>query len=149
MQTYFGFSLKGLIVFLLPMIPNMFFFFLPAPAGGAPSVNSTKILDFLEHGSQGIFIFLLIFLMSSKASQLNSPYAIGMGIMLLLYYFLWIVYFTGEVTLLIQLGLAVFPVIYFILGELWLHNPVAVIPTFLFGIFHVIITFINYTSIQQ
>ena len=149
MLNYFGFSLKGLIIFLLPMIPNMFYFLLPAPAGGAPSVSSPKILDFLEHGTQGIFIFLLIFLMSSKASQLNSPYTLGMGIMLLLYYFLWIVYFTGEVTLLIQLGLAVFPVIYFILGELWLHNPVAVIPTFLFGIFHVIITFINYTSIQQ
>ncbi|MGB4590124.1 MAG: hypothetical protein WBI17_12985 [Clostridiaceae bacterium] len=83
-------------------------------------------------------------MVSNKASKLNSPYAIAMGIMLLLYYLLWIIYFSGHVTLLTQLGLAVFPVIYFILGELWLHNPLAVIPTLLFGIFHVIITLSYY-----
>lgn len=144
MQNSFGFSWKGLIIFILPMIPNLFFFLLPASAGAASSVAGPKILDFLEHGSQGIFIFLLIFLVSNKASKLNSPYAIAMGIMLLLYYLLWIIYFSGHVTLLTQLGLAVFPVIYFILGELWLHNPLAVIPTLLFGIFHVIITLSYY-----
>ena len=149
LQYHFGFSLKGLIIFLLPMIPNLFFFLLPAPAGTASSVSSTKTLDFLEHGSQGIFIFLLIFFVSNKASQLNSPYTIAMGIMLALYYLLWIVYFTGHVTLLIQLGLAVLPVFYFIFGELWLHNPLAIIPTIIFGIFHVIITLSNYSLLQQ
>lgn len=149
MQNHFAFSMKGLIIFLLPMIPNLFFFLLPASAGAASSVSSTKILDFLEHGSQGIFIFLLIFFVSNKASELNSPYTIAMGIMLGLYYLLWVLYFTNHVTLLIQLGLAVLPVIYFILGELWLHNAIAIIPTLLFGIFHFIITLSNYSLLQQ
>lgn len=148
MQYHFGFSLKGLIIFLLPMIPNLFFFLLPSSAASS-SVSNTKILDFLEHGSQGIFIFLLIFFVSNKISQLNSRYIIAMGIMLGLYYLLWIVYFTGHVTLLIQLGLAVLPVFYFIFGELWLHNPIAVIPTLIFGIYHVIITLSNYSLLQQ
>jgi len=149
LQNHFAFSLKGLIIFLLPMIPNLFFFLLPSPTGVASSVSAPKILDFLEHGSQGLFIFSLIFFVSSKASQLNSPYTIAMGIMLGLYYLLWVFYFTNHVTLLIQLGLAVFPVIYFILGELWLHNPIAVIPTLFFGIFHVIITISNYSRFHK
>lgn len=149
MQYHFGFSLKGLLIFLLPMIPNLFFFLLPASAGAVSSISNTKTLDFLEHGTQGIFIFLLIFFVSNKASQLNSPYTIAMGIILALYYLLWIIYFTCHVTLLFQLGLAVLPVIYFILAELWLHNPLAIIPTLLFGVFHVIITLSNYSLLQQ
>lgn len=149
MQYHFGFSLKGLIIFLLPMIPNLFFFLLPSSAAASSSVSNTKILDFLEHGSQGIFIFILVFFVSNKVSQLSSRYIIAMGIMLALYYLLWIIYFTGHVTLLFQLGLAVLPVFYFIFGELWLHNPLAIIPTIIFGIFHVIITLSNYSLLQQ
>ncbi|MGB4407965.1 MAG: hypothetical protein WBI82_13970, partial [Sphaerochaeta sp.] len=93
MQNHLGFSLKGLIIFLLPMVPNLFFFLLPAPAGAVSTVTNTKTLDFLEHGSQGIFIFLLVFFVSNKVSQLNSPYIVAMGILLALYYLLWIVYF--------------------------------------------------------
>jgi len=59
MNYYFGFSWKGLIVFLLPMIPNIFYFLFPVPDGTGNIANNHIILDILEHGSQAIFIFML------------------------------------------------------------------------------------------
>jgi hypothetical protein len=42
------------------------------------------------------------------------------------------------------MAMAVLPVIYFILGGIWLHNILAVIATALFGIVHIIITYMDY-----
>lgn len=41
------------------------------------------------------------------------------------------------------LGMAVLPVVYFILAEIWLQNYLAIIPTVLFGIVHVINTYLS------
>ena len=144
MNYYFGFSWKGLIVFLLPMIPNIFYFLFPAPEGAGNIANNHMILDVLEHGSQAIFIFMLIFVISKQTSKIQSPYTVGMAILLLFYFVLWILYFTGKANLIILLGMAILPVVYFILAEIWLYNYLAIIPTVLFGIVHVIITYINY-----
>lgn len=144
MDYYFGFSWKGLIVFLLPMIPNVFYFLIPASGVSGNNANSHLILDVLEHGSQAIFIFLLVFFISKQASEMLCPYTIGAAIMLISYYVLWIFYFTGSVNLVILLGMAVLPVVYFVLVEIWLHNYLAIIPTALFGIVHVIITYMDY-----
>ena len=70
MNYYFGFSWKGLIVFLLPMIPNIFYFLIPASDVSGNNANSHLILDVLEHGSQAIFIFLLIFVIRKQASEM-------------------------------------------------------------------------------
>ena len=144
MNYYFGFSWKGLIVFLLPMIPNIFYFLIPAFDVSGNNANSHLILDVLEHGSQAIFIFLLIFVIRKQASEMLCPYTMGMAIMLSFYYVLWIFCFTGNANLVILLGMAVLPVVYFVLAEIWLHNYLAVIPTAIFGIMHVIITYMDY-----
>lgn len=144
MNYYFRFSWKGLIVFLLPMIPNIFYFLLPAPEGIGNIANNHIILDVMEHGSQAIFIFVLIFVMSKQTSKIQSPYTIGMATILIFYFVLWILYFTGKANLIVLLGMAILPVVYFILAEIWLNNYLAIIPTVLFGIVHTIITNINY-----
>jgi hypothetical protein len=144
MDYYFGFSWKGLIVFLLPMIPNLFYFLIPASDAAGNNANSHLFLDILEHGSQALFIFLLIFVLSKQTSEILSPYSIGMVIMLICYYVLWIFCFTGNANLVILLGMAVLPLVYFGLAELWLHNYLAIIPTALFGILHVIITYMDF-----
>lgn len=140
---YFGFSWKSLIVFLLPMIPNIFYFFIPT-SDASKNGNNHLFLDILEHGSQAIFIFLLIFVISKQGSELISLYTIGMSIMLVIYYVLWISYFTGNISLASLLGMAVLPVIYFVLAEIWLHNYLAIVPTLLFGLVHIIITCMDY-----
>lgn len=144
MNHYFGFSWSGLIVFLLPMIPNVFYFLIPVTEASKSKVKGHLLLDILEHGSQAVFIFLLVFVISKETSRIFSPYTIGMAIMLIFYYILWIIYFKGKANLVILLGMAVLPVVYFILAELWLHNYLAIIPTAVFGIVHVIITYIDF-----
>ena len=141
---YFGFSLKGLIIFLLPMIPNIFYFLNPAMAASLNNVNGHLILDVLEHGNQAIFIILLIFLIRKQESFTLYPYVIGIAALLILYYILWIFCFTGKSNLFILLGMAVIPVAYFVLAEFWLNNYLAIIPTAIFGIVHVIITYIDF-----
>lgn len=144
MNYYLGFSWKGLIVFLLPMIPNIFYFMFPAPEGTGIIANNHMILDVLEHGCQAIFIFMLIFVISKQTYKIQSSYTIGMAMLLIFYFALWILYFTGKANLIILLGMAIVPVIYFIVAEIWLNNYLAIIPTVLFGLLHVIITYINY-----
>jgi hypothetical protein len=144
MNYSFGFSWKGLLVFLLPMIPNLFYFLIPVANKSVSTANKSNFLDLLEHASQAIFIFMLIFVVSKKASEVLCTYTFGMVILLLFYYVLWIIYFTGNANLVILLGLAILPVVYFILSEFWLHNYLAIIPTTFFGIVHVIITYRNY-----
>ena len=46
-----GFSWKGLVVFLLPMLPNTLFFILPNPNGSLVVSNKHFLLDIVEHVS--------------------------------------------------------------------------------------------------
>ncbi|MEK6264246.1 MAG: hypothetical protein N2B06_05680 [Clostridium sp.] len=144
LQNNIGFSWKGLVVFLLPMIPNIFYFLIPASDVSGNNVNTHLILDVLEHGSQVIFIILLIFIIKKQTSEILCGYTISMAIMLIFYYVLWIFCFTGKANLLILLGMAVIPVIYFILAEMWLYNYLAIIPTAFFGVMHFIITYMDF-----
>lgn len=101
--------------------------------------------DFRCFGARksGDIFFLLIFVVKKQASEMRCPYIIGMAIMLIFYYGLWILYFTGNANSIIFLGMAVLPVVYFILAEIWLQNYLAIIPTVLFGIVHVINTYLS------
>ena len=67
---------------------------------------------------------------------------------LLLYYVVWIRYFTGgrDIALLnrpflfIPMPLAVFPVLYFLCAALWLHNIPAAILMMIFGAAHLTVS---------
>lgn len=139
-----GFSWKGLVIFLLPMLPNVMFFIVKDPNGSMSAANNHFVLDIVEHGSQVIFAALLIFIVSRKDSPVLCGYTILMLILLLFYYGLWIGYFTIGAGFIMLMAMAVLPVIYFISGEIWLHNIPAVIPTAIFGIVHIIITYMDY-----
>jgi hypothetical protein len=143
MEYYLGFSWIGLIVFLLPMIPNIFYFVIPAPGGSENKRNTHGILEVIEHGSQGIFIFFLIFVISKQTPEILCAYTIIMATALISYYVLWGFFIIGKANLVVLLGMAVLPVIYFIFAEIWLHNYLAIIPTIIFGIVHSIITYKN------
>jgi hypothetical protein len=148
LQNNIGFSWKGLMIFLLPMLPNILFFICKDPNGSMAATNNHLILDIIEHGSQAIFIALLIFVVSKKDSPILCGYTIIMLISLLAYYGFWIVYFTAGTNYILLMSMAIFPVVYFILAEIWLHNILAIIPTLIFGIVHIIITHINYSPLN-
>ena len=52
------------------MLPNVLFFILKDPNGRAAVTNNHLWLDFIEHGSQGIFAALLMFLVSRKEASM-------------------------------------------------------------------------------
>lgn len=143
-QNSMGFSWKGFLVFLLPMIPNVLFFILPNPNGSSTPVNKHILLDIIEHVSQAVFFMLLMFVISKKQSPMLCGYTIFMAILLLSYYGFWIAYFKSGANFILLMLMAIFPVTYFILAELWLHNFIAMIPLIIFGITHILITYVNY-----
>ena len=140
----FGFSWKGLLTFLLIMIPNLFYFLLPNQNAPGSGINDHLILEIIERASQAIFICLLLFLISKRSSPMVSPYTICMAVLLLSYDALWIFYFAGGTSFIALLGMAVLPVVYFVLAEIWLHNLPAVVPTVIFGIVHIMITYMDF-----
>lgn len=144
MNYFFGFSWKGFLVVLLPMIPNFFYFKFPNVISSGSPAKRHLVFDIIEHGSQAIYIALLLILITKQDVPIISPYIAGMGIFLLSYYALWILLFAGRKNLAILICMAVFPVVYFILAEFWLHNFPTMIPTAIFGIVHVIITYRDY-----
>lgn len=144
LQINIGFSWKGLAVFLLPMLPNVLFFILKDPNGRTTVTNNHLLLDIIEHGSQGIYAALLIFLVSRKESTILSGYMVFIVLFLLVYFGLWVAYFTIGANFTMLMLMAIIPVIYFIIAEVWLHNLPAVVFTVIFGIAHVIITYIDY-----
>lgn len=140
----FGFSWKGLSAFLLIIIPNIFYFLLPNLNVSGNAITHYLILDIIEHANQAISIILLIFLINGKSSPIVSPYTLCIAILLLTYYVLWVFYFVGSKNLIILLGMAVLPVAYFALVEIWIHNFPAIIPTAIFGFVHIIITYMDF-----
>jgi len=145
MNYSFSFSWRGFLIVLLPMIPNIFYFLFPNAISSGKVENNHLILNIIEHGSQLIYIALLIFMITNKYVSIQSVYVIGMAIFLLSYYAFWILLFAGNKNLIILICMAIFPVVYFILAEIWLHNFLAIIPTVIFGIVHVIITYIDFS----
>ena len=143
-QNNIGFSWKGLAVFLLPMLPNVLFFVLKDPNGRNAIINNHFLLDIIEHGSQGIFAVLFMFVVSRKESPILSRYTVFISIFLLAYYGLWGAYFTIGANFVMLMLMAVVPVVYFIIAGFWLHNLPAVMFTTIFGITHIIITYIDY-----
>lgn len=146
MHYSLGFSWKGLLIVILPMIPNVFYFLFPNAISSETTVQKHLVLDIIEHGSQVIYIALLIFLITNKNSPIQSGYVMGMVIFLLSYYVLWILLFMGHKDFIVLICMAVFPVVYFILSEIWLHNFPAILPTVIFGIAHLIITHMDFHS---
>ncbi len=145
LQNNMGFSLKGLVIFLLPMLPNILFFILPKPNSSLAVANNHSLLDIIEHGSQAIFFVLLIFGVSKTESPVLCGYTILMVMLLLSYYGLWLAYYTVGTNFTMIMLMAIFPVSYFFLAEIWLQNLLAIVPLTIFGITHIIITYRNYS----
>lgn len=146
LQENMAFSVKGFIIFLLPMLPNFIFFALPNSNSSNATVNTHFALDIIEHGSQALFFMLLIFTLNKKVSPLLCKYTILMAVFLLCYYGCWIVYFTRGANSILIMLMAIFPVIYFSLSIIWLNSVLAIAPLAIFAVSHILITYIDYAK---
>lgn len=142
-----GFSIKGLIEFLLVMVPNIIWEIYP-PANDVLSTNSSSIaaVNIVMSISQWIMMALLILLrrtaVDSKVADKMcvSASAVCLGI----YYVCWICYYLEVVSPLMLLGMAVLPCCFFSLFILWQKIYIVLIPTAIFSALHIGVTCINF-----
>ncbi len=152
MKYALGFSWMGFIAIMLVMLPNIFYFLFPPVNTPDMPHDRGHIINIMENISRIIFIVLLIFMVNGRKVETISPYTAVMLVLLLLYYWLWSRYFTGgrnysllnEKLLFIPVPMAVFPALYFIAAALWLGNIPAAAAAAIFGIAHVINTYITF-----
>lgn len=147
MKNYiFGFSLMGLILYALQLLPNIIWMLAP-PINNVLMKNSSAypILNIIEQVF-GIMTVALLILLVNKGGGRNSSLYIGLATLFLVgYYFAWILYYKGVVSpSLLIIGIAAMPPLYFLFVGLWMKNYAALIPCIIFGVTHVAITCSTY-----
>ena len=148
MNNSIGFSLQGFLIILLPMVPNIFYFVFPKFFISNHEVTKHEILELIEHSSQFLFILLLLLLKSNIDASRQSKLVLVISLVLIAYYLLWILLVLGYRNRIVLMCMAIFPVIYFILSEIWLHNYFAMIPTVIFGIAHSMVTYLDSSPLR-
>ena len=154
---HFGFSWVGLIIFLLPMIINLFYVIFPPKSKGVEGDTQYKkfpVFEAIEHSTRIAYAVILCILISNKSFNYTSPLMYISIVFLILYYIVWFRYFVGgrdakllgTKIMLIPMPLAVFPVLYFIFASLWMNNYIATGVMLIFGIVHNIISYQNLFS---
>lgn len=147
----FGFSIVGLIVFIIPMLINILYFMLPPANIDNNEEKNNKFLELIEQGSRVLFAIAICFFISNTELNYKSSLLYVSIIFLILYYIVWIRYFMngrdikilGEKFMFVPMPLAVFPVLYFLFAALWMKNYVAFAIMIIFGIAHNIISYQN------
>ena len=152
MKMHLGFSFTGLIVFLLPMIINIFYVIFPPKRSGEEVQNKRfPVLEIIENVTRIAYAIILCLWISNEKLNYKSYLLIVSIIFLILYYMVWIRYFIGgrnvkllgKSFLFIPMPLAIFPVLYFIFASLWMSNYIATGIMIIFGIVHSIISYKN------
>lgn len=142
-----GFSLKGLIIFALPMVVNIAYCLLP-PKDEADDKKGGGLAERIEQASRIIFMLLICFLVPKRERDFTSPLFYASLVFLVLYHVVWLRYFLcgrkctllTESFLFIPIPLAVFPVLYYFLASLWLGNYPAAAVMAVFGISHYLVS---------
>ena len=149
LHEHIGFSLRGFLVVMLAMLPNILYGILPKNNITDVQTTPSILLEQMENIARVLFIIFFVVIVNKKIEYNKPAYIIGMVIFLLLFYYLWGRYFMNgnDVSYLgknlwgIPVPIAVFPVVYFTFAALWLHNIPAVIAVVVFGICHIVNAF--------
>lgn len=147
-----GFSIHGLVIFMLPMLINIIYALFPPTNVAEEASDANKILTGVENGSRVLFAIAICILVSKRKVDYQSLWLYLGLVFLVLYYIVWIRYFIGgrdvalwgKSFLFVPIPLAVFPVLYFLFASIWLHNYVAVILMVIFGIAHNVSSYISF-----
>lgn len=144
--------MEGLIIFLLPMVINIFYVIFPPKQTKEPISLKMPVLEAIEQGTRIAYVMAICILVSNSKVDYTSVSLYISIIFLVLYHIVWIRYYMGgrDVKLLgtkflgVPMPLAVFPVLYFIFASIWLHNYIATGVMVVFGIVHNIISYRNF-----
>lgn len=141
------FSLAGFVAFVVPMIPNVVWAFVPR--AGPPLPVNDSVATFIEVSgavSQVLMIALLVMVVNTRRQSLSSKkFVAAVGAACLIgYLVLWVVYFTAPITPMLLLMMAVLPSAYFICVCLYLENYPSLVPATLFALIHISTTATSY-----
>lgn len=151
-----NFTLKGFIVVLLPLLPNLLFFLLPAPNLQNGLKDGGLLINILEHGGRIIYMIAMVIAFHKPSDGNRNQLLIGMAICLIAYFILWGRYFLNgrdgillfEKAFGIPVPMAIFPVVYYLLGAIWLNNVPASIAIILFAIGHITNSYLTYLQLR-
>ena len=144
----FSFSWIGLVIFALPMLVNIAYAVFPPAEKAEQAAAVTHWIEVIEQVSRIAYLAAVTLLVSREPVSLRSIWFCLAAAFLILYYAVWIRYFAGgrDIALLnrafffIPMPLAVFPVLYFLCGAIWLHNLPAAIIMLIFGAAHITVS---------
>ena len=123
-----SFSAKGLVVFLLVLFPNILFLITADSSSQQGLEDKNQFVSAVQNIMQILLIFMLVFVKSQhKSSFKDIRFLIAISF-LVSYYILWSRYFFSGMdysvissSVIVSVAMALFPVIYFVLMELWLE----------------------------
>jgi cation transport ATPase len=148
-----SFSFPALFLILIILLPNLLFILYP-PANKPESMpEENKRITMLERGGQILFFAVFLFSPAATSVNRNPILLIWMIVCTTIYYAFWVRYMVKEqafsalfdTVLGIPIPMALFPILAFTFGVLWLQAWLALIPLLLFAIGH----FINSRNSNQ
>lgn len=141
----FGFDIWAAVLFLIIMLPNIIWFFVPAPRDILRNQSKTEILDIFATVFQVLTLATLCAIKNSTAKKLRfSPCIILCAVSCLAYYIAWVMYYCGIANGGVFVCLCIFPCAAFILYAVDRKNLIAIIPITVFAVLHFTSTAINF-----
>lgn len=140
-----GFDVGGALLFLVVMIPNFIWFAVPAPDDRLRVDSVTGVIDAVASVCQVLMIAALCIFRNRGQKRLGFSRVIGgCAACCLVYYLCWAVYYMGIASNLVLLGLIVLPCLAFLLYVVDRKNGIALIPTLIFTVCHLMFTVVNF-----
>lgn len=137
-----SFDWRGLVLFLLIMIPNVIWFACPAPDDVLRHATDHKMLDSIMSVVQIAMVGSLC--ISGKQKRNSWQQYTTIFLFVLLYYGCWILYYLTAANAMILWGLTIFPCLAFLLLARAEENRPALFLTILFTICHMANTFLSF-----
>lgn len=139
------FDVWGLLLFLIIMIPNFVWFFVPAPNDVLRADSVTEVFDTIASICQVLMVIALCIFANKRNCKFRmTPLMIAVMICCLLYFASWTGYYFGIVNAVIILGLTIPPCLAFMLFAIDRKNMIAVVPISIFTFCHLIYGIVNF-----
>lgn len=139
-----GFDVKGLIIFLIIMIPNFIWFALPAPEDILRRESVTGVIDAAGSAFQILTVSALCMLIRKECPPLKRGYIIAVTACVLIYYAGWVLYYNGYTSPFVIAALTLPPCLALLFYSVGRRNFIAVISGLIFTICHLIYGIMNF-----
>lgn len=135
----------GVLVFIAVMAPNVLWYFFPAANDPLRIPSSTVLLDTIGTFFQALFVFIMCLFVDRLAEKPagRHPYILTAFALVLLYYLSWALYYFVTAHIAVVLALAILPCLAFLAVEAAYQNRLAVVPTVIFLVLHMVSAVLN------